>query len=129
MMISKDKAERFLSLSDVSDFWLELGGKTSLPDSFVYLYDDGAMIVLEPFNDMPGFTGIHIAVLPESRGKNAIEFAKLCIQWAFDSLSTVKILARIQKQRTNVIRFSEAAGMKKYNEDDTHYYCEVSKCL
>lgn len=131
MIISaKEDAEKFLSLPELADFWSEAGSPAALPDHFVFLYDgDGCMIILEPFNDVPGFTGIHIAAMPESRGKKAVKFAKLCIDWAFTELFTLKVVARIEKNRKNVIRFSELAGMKKYNEDKTHVFCEVDKCL
>jgi len=130
IILAKEEAEKFLSLPELSDFWHEIGSVSELPNHFVYLHDDdGCLIILEPFDDVPGFTGIHIAVMPESRGKKAVKFAKLCIDWAFSEMFTIKVVARIEKNRKNVIRFSELAGMKKYNEDETHVFCEVNKCL
>lgn len=125
-LISHQEAKLLLSADNVSSFWRESGNIQSLPDHFRFLFfDHVGLFVFEPFYD---YVGIHPAIFPEVRGKIAVKAGREAIQWAFDKLDAYKVVARIQRDRKEVILFSKWSGMVEYDTDDTHYYCEASRC-
>ena len=116
--------ECFFNQEDVSGFWLELGVKTQIPESFRFLYQSGCMMVIEPANYI---AGIHIGCLKGSRGKASIKFAKDCFKRIFDMGYQV-ICARIQRERRDVAAFAYQCGMRRYMKNNTHIYMRVLPC-
>ncbi len=54
----------------------------------------------------------HTAVLPEGRGKWAIQFVKRCTDWMFLAGDTIEILARVPKNNTKSKALNVRAGYK-----------------
>lgn len=109
--------DEFLSHPDNLGFWEEIGCQIRMPEQFRYFYEDGCLMVVEP---MCGIAGIHIACLPESRGKKCLAFGIECISYLLSQYD--KVIARIQNHRKDVLYLSKSAGMVMYDRCKTHTY-------
>ena len=113
--------DEFLSLPECSGFWRETGGAVPLPSFFRFLYESGCMVILEPFG---GFIGVHIACLKKYR-HNAASFLIKCFEYIKSIIEGIRIVARIESDRPNVIKLAKRAGMKEYSKSSTHLFLEV----
>jgi len=117
-------AMRFLSRPEVSSFWGEIGAPVELPESYRFLYAKGVgLFVLEPLEKC---IGIHVAILPKSRGIHAIKAGRAAIRFGV-SLSG-KVLARIRKSQPETWHFAALCGMRRYSENETHVFYEATLC-
>lgn len=121
--VTCEYANNFLLKQDVKDFWLEIGYPVKLPDFWEYFYKDGCLVILEPFGEN---CGIHVASGKSARGKSTVHFCIKVISYAKKKYK--RVLARIQKQRKEVVLLSRICGMVQYHEDLQIYYCEAIKC-
>ena len=114
----------FLSHPDCADFWSELGGFFELPHFYMFLYESGCMIVVEPLPFGEGLCGVHMACLKKSRGRKAVDFAKRVAQYIKDETGN-RIFARINRNRAEVLAMAKMANMKEFNHSETHVFLEV----
>ena len=117
----------FLSHPDCADFWNELGGFFELPHFYMFLYESGCMIVVEPLPFGESLCGVHMACLKKSRGRKAVDFAKRGLKYIKDETGN-RIFARIQAGRREVIAMATLSGMKEFNKNETHVFLEAVQC-
>lgn len=122
-IISNDEAIEILKSDWARDFWREGGFHESIPDSLFYISSGKSVFVIERAADC---CGIHAAIHPDERGVKAVEAAKKVISRMLSLFP--RVLARIQSDRPEVIRFAQLSGMVEYNSNKTHRFFEVTTC-
>ena len=60
-----------------------------------------------------GLYMMHIAVLPEARGKRAFEASKNGLKWLFENTDCIRVMGLVPKCWPHCLRYALAVGFKK----------------
>lgn len=81
------------------------------PDIHVLMPNNGTVHIFVPYNE--NIMHVHIAVLPEFRGKLAIKTLKDSFTWIFENTGAIKIIGFEAAKNKAAIRFIGMLGVQK----------------
>lgn len=115
----QNEVERVLMDGDVFPFIIDdiycgyhqIHETLSDPDIYVLMPNSEACFLFLPMVSVTYDS--HVAVLPKSRGPQAVESGKQAIEWMWDNSPARKIVANVPENRDDVVRYVLRVGFKK----------------
>lgn len=107
-----ETARQFFNFAGYPEYWPEGLDAVAAGNRFFGVFDPGLIGVfwLQFWNEMPE---IHIAFLPEYRGKTAIMWGRRFIEWFFENTQYHGFFADIDEKHVAI--YARACGMKRAN--------------
>lgn len=83
----------------------------SNPGVYVLMPNEGSVLIFVPYNE--AIYNVHIAFLPEYRGKKAVRATKEAFAWVFSETPCMKIIGFESASRKEAIRFIGLLGVDR----------------